>query len=117
MLTRTYYKGASGCLVMFDVTNRETLKGALTWKQDLDEKVMLPSGSSVPAVLLGNKVQEPHTSTSAQCSQLGHSKCMQWPGGGGLSCLSVLRPWMMLCPLFVSRATSPLFVTCDFCVD
>ena len=58
MLTRTYYKGASGCLIMFDVTNPETLKGALTWKQDLDEKVMLPSGSSVPAVLLGNKVQE-----------------------------------------------------------
>ena len=83
MLTRTYYKGASGCLVMFDVTNRETLKGALTWKQDLDEKVMLPSGSSVPAVLLGNKVQEPHMSTSAQCPQLEHSRCMHHALGGG----------------------------------
>ena len=78
MLTRTYYKGASGCLIMFDVTNPETLKGALTWKQDLDEKVMLPSGSSVPAVLLGNKVQEctlppltsppPHTPNAPNCT-------------------------------------------------
>ena len=42
---------------MFDVTNRGTLEGAQTWKKDLDEKVILPSGSPVPSVLLANKVR------------------------------------------------------------
>ena len=41
---------------MFDVTNPGTLEGAQTWKKDLDEKVILPSGSPVPSVLLANKV-------------------------------------------------------------
>ena len=57
ILSRTYYKGAAGCFVMFDVTNRGTLEGAQTWKKDLDEKVILPSGSPVPSVLLANKVR------------------------------------------------------------
>jgi GTPase SAR1 family protein len=55
ILSRTYYKGAAGCFVMFDVTNPGTLEGAQTWKKDLDEKVILPSGSPVPSVLLANK--------------------------------------------------------------
>ncbi len=55
-MTRTYYKGASGCIVLFDVTNRKSFTEAKTWKNDLDEKVLLPNGDNVPCVLIANKV-------------------------------------------------------------
>ncbi|CAJ1074464.1 ras-related protein Rab-32 [Xyrichtys novacula] len=54
-MSRVYYKGAMGVLVVFDVTNRSTLEAASEWKQDLDSKVCLDSGRPVPAVLLANK--------------------------------------------------------------
>ena len=54
-MTRTYYRGASGCVVMFDVTNRETYQHARDWKYDLDSKVVLPNGQPVPCILLANK--------------------------------------------------------------
>ena len=102
MLNRTYFKGAAGCLVMFDVTNPETLKGALTWKQDLDDKVMLPSGSNVPAVLLGNKVREP-TLFSNHCPRPEH--CCACSGLALYLSVLLLGRW------------SDLLVTCGFCPD
>ncbi|XP_071753062.2 ras-related protein Rab-32 [Centroberyx gerrardi] len=54
-MSRVYYKGALGALVVFDITKRSTLEAASEWKQDLDSKVCLDSGSPVPAVLLANK--------------------------------------------------------------
>ena len=56
MLTRPYYKGASGCVILVDLSKRGTLEGAAVWKRDLDEKVILPDGSPVPALLVANKV-------------------------------------------------------------
>lgn len=54
-MSRVYYKGAMGALVVFDVTNSLTLEAASQWKQDLDSKVCLDSGRPIPAVLLANK--------------------------------------------------------------
>lgn len=54
-MSRVYYKGAMGALVVFDITKRSTLEAASEWKQDLDRNVCLTSGQSVPAVLLANK--------------------------------------------------------------
>ncbi|XP_062296820.1 ras-related protein Rab-32 [Scomber scombrus] len=54
-MSRVYYKEATGAVVVFDVTNSSTLEAASEWKQDLDSKVCLDSGRSVPAVLLANK--------------------------------------------------------------
>ncbi|XP_044230304.1 ras-related protein Rab-32 [Thunnus albacares] len=54
-MSRAYYKGAMGALVVFDITNSSTLEGASQWKQDLDSRVCLDSGHPVPAVLLANK--------------------------------------------------------------
>lgn len=54
-MTRTYYRGASGCVVMFDVTNRDTYEHTRDWKLDLDSKVVLPNGQPVPCILLANK--------------------------------------------------------------
>lgn len=57
-LNRVYFKGSSGALVVYDVTNGSTLDGALNWKHELDGQVMLKNGSPIPAVLLANKCDE-----------------------------------------------------------
>lgn len=54
-MSRVYYKGAMGAVVVFDITNSSTLEAASEWKQDLDSKVCLDSGCPIPAVLLANK--------------------------------------------------------------
>ncbi|MEE6493580.1 hypothetical protein FKM82_016893 [Ascaphus truei] len=54
-MTRLYYKEASACIIMFDVTNATTFKSSQKWKDDLDSKVTLASGDPVPCILLANK--------------------------------------------------------------
>lgn len=55
-MARTYYKKASGCLVMFDLTNRRTFEEAKCWKADVDRKVLLPNSEPIPCLLVANKV-------------------------------------------------------------
>ena len=43
---------------MFDVTRLSTFEAVQMWKADLDNKVLLPNGKPIPAVLLANKVSE-----------------------------------------------------------
>ncbi|XP_010085877.1 PREDICTED: ras-related protein Rab-7L1 [Pterocles gutturalis] len=54
-MTRLYYREASACVIMFDVTNVSTFSNSQKWKQDLDSKLLLPDGSPVPCLLLANK--------------------------------------------------------------
>nr|XP_020470717.1 ras-related protein Rab-7L1-like isoform X1 [Monopterus albus] len=54
-MTRIYYKGALGCVVMFDVTSSSSFLNCRLWKQDLDNKAMLLNGDSIPCILLANK--------------------------------------------------------------
>lgn len=58
-MTRLYYREASACIIMFDVTNINTFSNSQKWKQDLDSKLMLPDGNPVPCLLLANKVSSP----------------------------------------------------------
>ena len=51
-----YYKDAVGVFVVFDVTRLSTFEAVQMWKADLDNKVRLPNGAPIPAVLLANKV-------------------------------------------------------------
>ena len=55
-MTRVYYKDAHACIIMFDLTAKQTFMNALKWKKDLDSKCTLPDGSLVPCILLANKV-------------------------------------------------------------
>ncbi|XP_053147249.1 ras-related protein Rab-32 [Hemicordylus capensis] len=57
-MTRVYYKEAVGALVVFDVTRGSTFEAVSKWKHDLDNKVLLPNGSPIPAVLLANKCDQ-----------------------------------------------------------
>ncbi|KAG8518090.1 Ras-related protein Rab-7L1 [Galemys pyrenaicus] len=54
-MTRLYYRDASACVIMFDVTNATTFSNSQKWKQDLDSKLTLPNGEPVPCLLLANK--------------------------------------------------------------
>ncbi|CAK6977002.1 ras-related protein Rab-7L1-like [Scomber scombrus] len=64
-MTRVYYKGALGCVVMFDVTNTSSFLNCRSWKQDLDNKALLPNGDSIPCILLANKCDLPERAVSA----------------------------------------------------
>nr|XP_033484078.1 ras-related protein Rab-7L1-like isoform X1 [Epinephelus lanceolatus] len=64
-MTRIYYKGAMGCVVMFDVTNTSSFLNCRHWKRDLDNKAMLPNGDSIPCILLANKCDLPQRVVSA----------------------------------------------------
>jgi len=57
-MTRVYYKEAVGAFIVFDVTRSNTFESVSNWKTDLDSKVQLPDGSSIPCVLLGNKCDQ-----------------------------------------------------------
>ena len=54
---QVYYKEAVGAFVVFDVTRMSTFEAVQMWKTDLDNKVLLPNGKPIPAVLLANKVR------------------------------------------------------------
>ena len=59
--------------MVFDVTRLSTFEAVQMWKADLDNKVLLPNGKPIPAVLLANKVALPRplsfiTTLSLACS-------------------------------------------------
>uniref|UniRef100_A0A3Q4MID2 Ras-related protein Rab n=1 Tax=Neolamprologus brichardi TaxID=32507 RepID=A0A3Q4MID2_NEOBR len=64
-MTRIYYKGALGCVVMFDVTSSSSFSSCRHWKEDLDNKAMLPNGHSIPCILVANKCDLAHRAVSA----------------------------------------------------
>ena len=53
---QVYYQGAVGAFVVFDVTQSKTFEAVQMWKDDVDNKLLLPNGKHIPAVLLANKV-------------------------------------------------------------
>jgi Ras-related protein Rab-7L1 len=55
-MTRVYYKNSAGCVLMFDLTDRQSFQNTVKWKKDLDTKVWLPDGNPIPCILLANKV-------------------------------------------------------------
>ncbi|XP_050426242.1 ras-related protein Rab-7L1-like [Adelges cooleyi] len=58
-MTRVYYKDAHGCVIMFDLSNKNSFVNTLKWKKDVDAKCTQPDGSPIPCMLLGNKCDLP----------------------------------------------------------
>lgn len=54
-MTRVYYKDAVGAFLVFDVNRPKTFESIMRWKVDLDSKVSLSDGSTIPCLLLANK--------------------------------------------------------------
>lgn len=59
-LMNTYARGASGVVIVCDVTNRETLEGARVWKQLVEEILV----ARPPTILIANKVCVSPSSTN-----------------------------------------------------
>eukprot|EP01103_Thecamoeba_quadrilineata_P018581 TRINITY_DN7122_c0_g1_i1.p1 TRINITY_DN7122_c0_g1~~TRINITY_DN7122_c0_g1_i1.p1 ORF type:complete len:205 (+),score=25.84 TRINITY_DN7122_c0_g1_i1:18-632(+) len=53
-ITRSYYRGASGCLLVYDITRRETFEHLGTWLDDCRKF----SNQNIVIMLIGNKVDE-----------------------------------------------------------
>ena len=94
-MTRVYYRDAKGCIIMFDLTNRQSFLNVSRWKEDLDAKVWLPDGSPIPCLLLASKV------CKTQCGNHTH----WWPRGVniGLFRLDVSMLGSYLDPNFPKR--------------
>jgi len=54
-MTHVYYKEAAAACIVFDLTDSKTFKRVDRWKNDVEEKVKLENGQTVPMLLLGNK--------------------------------------------------------------
>jgi len=55
-MTRVYYKYAIAAVVVFDISRPATFDAVQKWKEDVDNKVVLPDGNRIPCVLLANKI-------------------------------------------------------------
>ncbi|XP_029974703.1 ras-related protein Rab-7L1-like [Salarias fasciatus] len=64
-VNRVFYRGALGCVLMFDVTNPSSFLRCLQRKQDLDNEATLPSGAPIPCILLANKCDLPERVVTA----------------------------------------------------
>lgn len=51
-VTRSYYRGAMGCLIVYDVTNRSSYESVPQWLSDAKQL----AGSDVVVMLIGNKI-------------------------------------------------------------
>uniref|UniRef100_A0AC35UHX5 Ras-related protein Rab n=1 Tax=Rhabditophanes sp. KR3021 TaxID=114890 RepID=A0AC35UHX5_9BILA len=54
-LTRVYFKDAHGAIVVCDCERKDTTEGALRWKADLDAKLRLADGGTIPTLFVHNK--------------------------------------------------------------
>jgi len=59
-ITRAYYRGATGCLLVYDISRRETFDHATQWLQD----VRTHCGSKTVIMLVGNKSDLPRKQVS-----------------------------------------------------
>ncbi|XP_022619043.1 ras-related protein Rab-7L1-like isoform X2 [Seriola dumerili] len=93
-MTRIYYKGALGCVMMFDVTSASSFLNCRHWKQDLDNKAILPNGHSIPCILLANKASPWSSSNNRDFSVTSLSGlCQQTASTDSVRLTASLRGW------------------------
>ena len=55
-LGRAFYRGAEACILVFDITYKQTFDNILTWKYEFFEKSMPKDPDNIPVFVLGNKM-------------------------------------------------------------
>lgn len=66
-LTTTYYRGAHGAILVFDVTRQDTFSNLNAW---LDELSNADTGRGIVKLLIGNKVDLPNREVSFEEAEL-----------------------------------------------
>ena len=55
-ITKIFSKNAHGCIVLCDITNKDTLNDTLKWKESVDDSARFIDGGLLPSVLVQNKI-------------------------------------------------------------
>ena len=55
-ITKTYFKGSDGILLLYDITNKESFENVENWIKSIQESIGDASTSKYIVVLLGNKL-------------------------------------------------------------
>ena len=55
-ITKIFSKNSQGCIVLCDITNKNTLNDTLKWKESVDESTRFIDGEILPSVLVQNKI-------------------------------------------------------------
>ncbi|KAH0785497.1 small GTP-binding protein [Histomonas meleagridis] len=73
-VTRNYYRGATGCFVLFDITNRDSFSNVQSW---LDDVLDLANTNAI-TILIGNKsdLSEKRQVTTAEAEQFANERSM-----------------------------------------
>lgn len=73
-MTRSYYRGATGALLAFDITRRATFEHAITWLSDLRTH----ADPNIAVALVGNKAD------LAETRQVSTEEAQQWADENGV---------------------------------
>ncbi|KAI0261401.1 ras-domain-containing protein [Gloeopeniophorella convolvens] len=74
-ITRSYYRGAAGCLLVYDVTSRSSFEHARTWLAD----VRAHADPHLTCILVGNK-----SDLAGERRQVSEDEGTQWASEEGL---------------------------------
>lgn len=62
ILTRSYFAGASACIIVFNVTDKKTFDDLRVWKREVELKL-----DDIPTLVLANKYDLVEEGTAEQC--------------------------------------------------
>jgi Ras-related protein Rab-18 len=74
-LTSSYYRGAQGIILVYDVARKETFDSLSMWLQEV-EQYSMGGGKEVVKLLVGNKVDQPRVVTRDQADEWARSRGM-----------------------------------------
>jgi small GTP-binding protein len=75
-ITRSYYRGTSGCLLVYDISNRQSFLNVTKWLQEVRRHN--PTTRLLPIMLIGNKIDLEHK------RQVSHEEAQELADDEGL---------------------------------
>jgi small GTP-binding protein len=57
-LSYTFYRGADGCIFVFDITNRQTFDNLNIWIEEFRQKLNIENFDEFPIIVIGNKTDK-----------------------------------------------------------
>ena len=55
-VTKIFTKDSHGCIIVSDITNKDTLDSTLEWKKAVEDEIRFTDGGNIPFLLVQNKV-------------------------------------------------------------